>query len=126
MPFIDLATGQQVSPQHPNAIKLETFVFDALPMCQTSIVYETDREDEFAPIKNASGDGVLDSPETSKRLQIERAAAWLAAKGVTLPRTDSGQTDATLEIKATTALYPDDLDSADLPAAIKPGESLLI
>ena len=42
-------------------MKLETFVFDALPMSDVSVVYETDRIDEFAPIKN------VDAPEASRR-----------------------------------------------------------
>jgi hypothetical protein len=41
-----------------------------------TLVLETARLDEFAPIKNAHGE---DSPESSHRLQTERAAEWLAA-----------------------------------------------
>ncbi|MEM9419909.1 MAG: UDPGP type 1 family protein, partial [Planctomycetota bacterium] len=78
VPFLDEATGQTVKPDSPNAVKLETFVFDALPMCDDSIVYETDRVDEFAPIKNADtpeGEAdATDSPASSKKLQTERAA----------------------------------------------------
>ena len=51
--YWDDANQQTVTPETPNAVKLETFVFDALPMTQASIIYETDRTDEFGPIKNA-------------------------------------------------------------------------
>ncbi|MEX0742408.1 MAG: UDPGP type 1 family protein, partial [Phycisphaeraceae bacterium] len=51
VPHVDLATGNRVEPTEPNAVKLETFVFDALPLCERSIVLETLRQDEFAPIK---------------------------------------------------------------------------
>ncbi len=91
-----------------------------------SVVYETDRHDEFAPIKNASGQGVLDSPATSERLQIERAAAWLEQAGVTVPRNAEGDADALLEIKATTALYPHHLGDAELPKSIAPGDKVLL
>jgi UDP-N-acetylglucosamine/UDP-N-acetylgalactosamine diphosphorylase len=124
---IDLETGQSVEPTSPNAIKLETFVFDALGFCDRSIVYETDRAEEFAPIKNASGPGVLDSPQTSQHLQTERAARWLASKGVMIPRHDGdGTVDAVIEITALTAIEPEDLDDANLPEAIETGAQLLL
>ena len=66
VPCVDPETGQSVDPSEPNAVKLEMFVFDAIPLCQNSIVYEVDRTDEFAPIKNAEGN---DSPESSARLR---------------------------------------------------------
>jgi UDP-N-acetylglucosamine/UDP-N-acetylgalactosamine diphosphorylase len=46
---VDPATGARVEPTVANGVKLERFVFDALPMCRASIVYETDRVEEFAP-----------------------------------------------------------------------------
>ncbi len=122
VPFINPATGARVEPAEPNAIKLETFVFDALPLCERSIVLETDRS-EFAPIKNATG---ADSPESSRRLQTERAAAWLEAAGVRVPRHPDGTPDCTLELSPLTALEPADLREADLPASIKPGSRVAL
>ncbi|MEM6394569.1 MAG: UDPGP type 1 family protein [Planctomycetota bacterium] len=117
VPFID-ADGNAVKPTEPNAVKLETFVFDALPLCDTSIIYDTVREDEFGPVKNASGDGVKDSPDTSKQLQSDRAAKWLTAAGVTVaPNT-------TCEISQALAVSPDDLQQHTLPESIE-GEFLL-
>jgi UDP-N-acetylglucosamine/UDP-N-acetylgalactosamine diphosphorylase len=127
---IDLETAEAVSPETPNAIKLETFVFDALPLGDSSIVYETDRVDEFAPIKNADTpegeDPANDSPESSKRLQAERAARWLEANKVKVPRKDDGSVDAVIEIPQVTAIYPEDLKGKKLPSKIEPGAEVLI
>lgn len=132
VPFVD-ESGNEVSPKSPNAVKLETFVFDALPLCETSIIYETDRVEEFAPIKNAdapaSGGGqslAPDSPASSKQLQSRRAADWLEAAGVKVPRTAEGNADAVIEVKPLTAIEAADLKGAKLPAAVKAGEQLLL
>ncbi|MEE9212141.1 MAG: UDPGP type 1 family protein [Phycisphaeraceae bacterium] len=123
VPYVDTKTGRHVEPSTANAVKLETFVFDALPMCEKSIVYETDRIEEFAPIKNAEG---VDSPETSRQLQIERAARWLESRGVTVPRNSDGRPEAVIEIQPLTAIEPADLDTTDLPGSIERGAKLLI
>ncbi|MEM1208336.1 MAG: UDPGP type 1 family protein [Planctomycetota bacterium] len=127
VPFIDTQTGQAVSPQTPNAVKLETFVFDALPMCETSIVYQTERTEEFAPIKNADAPGAKDSPATSKQLQSDRAAQWLQNAGVKMPWRADGTVDARVEISQRVAIYADDVEAmTDLPASVPPGGELLI
>lgn len=115
VPHVDPDSGERVDPAKPNAVKLERFVFDALPMCEASIVYETDRIQEFAPIKNASG---VDSVESSRRIQTTRAAMWLAAHGVTIPRDAAGEPDCTLEISPMTAMEPEDLHGKRLPTSI--------
>ncbi|MEM1107969.1 MAG: UDPGP type 1 family protein [Planctomycetota bacterium] len=127
--FLDEASGQTVIPESANAVKLETFVFDALPMCDASIIYETDRVDEFAPIKNAdTPEGEADagdSPASSKKLQTERAARWLEANGVEIARDTDGVVDAVIEIKQTTAIYPEDLKAIEFPGAVRSGDKLL-
>lgn len=121
---IDLNTGQLVEPTQPNGVKLETFVFDALPLCEQSIILETDRVEEFAPIKNLSG---VDSAESSKALQIERAARWLESVGVEIPRDAQGNCTAAIEISPLTALEAADLRGrANVPASIAPGNSVLL
>lgn len=95
IPCIDLATGAAMTPTKNNGVKLERFVFDALAMCRKSAVLETDRVEEFAPIKNASG---VDSPESSRQIQTERAARWLEKAGVNVPRKSDGTPDCVLEI----------------------------
>ncbi len=122
VPYIDPLTGERVTPEKPNAVKLERFIFDALPLAAHSIILETDRAEEFAPIKNASGS---DSPESSKKLQTLRAARWLEANGVKVPY-KNGEVDAVLEIGPLTALSAEDLANVVLPEAIEPGAQLIL
>jgi UDP-N-acetylglucosamine/UDP-N-acetylgalactosamine diphosphorylase len=121
---VDPETGAALEPDAPNAVKLETFVFDALPIAERSLTLETDRVEEFAPIKNAEG---KDSPATSKALQTERAARWLEMAGVPVPRNAENEPGCTLEISPLTALTPADLRTRqDLPKKIEPGQSLAL
>ena len=93
VPYVD-TSGKPVKPDKPNAIKLEQFVFDAIPLAEEPMVYETDRAEEFSPVKNAEGN---DSPATCRRDQIRRAARWLEGAGVKVPE-KAGEPDAVLEI----------------------------
>ena len=122
VPHIDPLTGERVTPEKPNAVKLERFIFDALPLATRSIILETDRVEEFAPIKNAEGN---DSPESSKKLQTLRAAHWLEANGVKIPYKD-GEVDAVLEIGPLTALSAEDLADTELPEVVEPGAQLIL
>ncbi len=123
VPHLDLATGEHVESDAPNAVKLETFVFDALPLAEKSVLLETDRVEEFAPIKNASGD---DSPETSRQLQSQRAARWLQGCGVAVPFDGAGKVDAVIELSPLTALEPEDLQGAELPPRLEPGGKIVL
>lgn len=123
IPCIDPESGEPVNPTGNNGVKLERFVFDALPMCEKSIVLETDRLEEFAPIKNATG---ADSPESCSRIQTLRAARWLEAAGVQVPRKPDGSPDCTLEISPRTASAADELKPAHLPKTIERGASLAL
>src|SRR5439155_8781357 len=86
--------GNEVKPEKPNAVKLEQFVFDAIPLAKNAIVVETDRAEEFSPVKNAEG---VDSPATCRRDQVRRAARWLGEAGIEVP-TKGGEPDAVIEI----------------------------
>jgi len=112
-----------VEPTEPNAIKFEAFVFDALALTRTSLVMETARTEEFAPIKNASGD---DSPASSHQIQSNRHAGWLERHGVKVARRPNGDADARIEIFPETALEADDLADATLPPAIAAGSELVL
>jgi UDP-N-acetylglucosamine/UDP-N-acetylgalactosamine diphosphorylase len=107
-----------VSPEAPNAVKLETFVFDALPLAGDVVVLETERIDEFAPIKNATG---VDSAESCRRIQTERAALWLESAGVEVPRRPDHTPDCELEISPRTAMWPQDLLDHTQPGPIVRG-----
>ncbi len=123
IPHIDLH-GHHIEPQEPNGIKLESFIFDALPLARESIILEIVRSEQFAPVKNAKGE---DSVEVTQRMMVERAAAWLEAAGVTVPRTPDGSVDCLLEIAPSFALDP-----ADVPAKrsqiplLKPGDKVYL
>jgi UDP-N-acetylglucosamine/UDP-N-acetylgalactosamine diphosphorylase len=119
----DLSIGQTVTPSENNAVKLEKFVFDGIPLAQRSIVVETDRVEEFAPVKNATG---KDSIESSKMIQSERAARWLEAAGVKVPRRADGSVDAVIELSAMTAVCADDLAGVELPESIEPGSTVTL
>jgi UDP-N-acetylglucosamine/UDP-N-acetylgalactosamine diphosphorylase len=120
---VDPQTHAPVDPSEPNAVKLERFVFDAIPMAEKSIVVEADRVEEFAPVKNATG---ADSIESSKLLQTERAALWLEACGVAVPRRADGTVDAAIEISPLTAQSAEQLAETDLPDRIEPGAEVVL
>jgi len=87
-----------------DAVKLEMFIFDAIPFADRSLFFETDRAEEFAPLKNREG---LDSIDTCRRGQIERAARWLERCGVEVPRGPEGTPLSAIEISPLFALDPD-------------------
>jgi len=71
--------------------KAERFIFDLIPQATTSLGLQITREEEFAPVKNASG---VDSAQSAVQLASDLYAKWLKAAGVkvTLPA------DARIEI----------------------------
>ena len=62
--YID-KNGNTVVPDGPNAYKFEAFLFDAFGELDDMAILRVKREEEFAPVKNASG---VDSPETAREL----------------------------------------------------------
>jgi UDP-N-acetylglucosamine/UDP-N-acetylgalactosamine diphosphorylase len=123
VPFVDPISGQRTDPAEPNAIKLESFVFDALHEAESPIVLRTDRVEEFAPIKNASGE---DSPATSKAIQVERAVRWLKEAGIPVPCHANGQPDCVVEISPLTARGPEDLRRTMQGKSITAGTEVLL
>jgi UDP-N-acetylglucosamine/UDP-N-acetylgalactosamine diphosphorylase len=123
VPYVDVATGRMVEPETPNAVKLEAFVFDAIPLAESSIVYETSRTEEFAPIKNAQG---VDSPATSHQIQSDRHGSWLETAGVRVPRNGEHRVTARIEIGPLTAMDSDDLRLAELPKSIAQGQEIVL
>lgn len=124
---VDPAIGTPVEPKEANGVKLERFVFDALPMCRASVVLETVRREEFAPIKNAEG---LDSPASCAQIQTERAAAWLERVGVKVARRADGEADCVIELSPLTACEAGDLERTEvrkrLPGRIGSGERVVL
>jgi UDP-N-acetylglucosamine/UDP-N-acetylgalactosamine diphosphorylase len=105
IPHID-QQGNLVEPKQPNGIKLESFVFDALPLASKSVILEVLRSEEFAPVKNAAG---VDSAESAREMMVARAAGWLESAGVAVPRKQGGSADCLIEIAPSFALEKDDL-----------------
>jgi UDP-N-acetylglucosamine/UDP-N-acetylgalactosamine diphosphorylase len=124
IPHIDLQTGKKIEPQKPNDIKIETFVFDALPLTSRSIILETIRSDEFAPVKNAVG---ADSPQVTKKMMITRSALWLEQAGIEIPRKPDGSIDCRIEIAPSFALCKEDIleKKAKIPT-IKSGDMVYL
>lgn len=60
--------GKKFIPEEPNGYKLEQLAVDLVKLMGTCIAYEVEREQEFAPVKNASG---VDSVETARALLIK-------------------------------------------------------
>ena len=112
VPYLD-ESGTLIEPSEPNAVKFETFIFDALPLARSYAVVETDRAVEFEPLKNATGP---DSPETVRRRMGELHAGWLEGAGAVVARNPDGSVPFGIEISP---LYA--LDSRELKAKLEPG-----
>lgn len=123
VPYCDPQTGKRVEPTKPNAVKLETFVFDALPLAERSIVLESERIDEFAPIKNADG---ADSPATCREIQTRRAAAWIEAAGWKVPHSAGGEPDCVIEVSPRRAWDATEVDRLGPARAIAKGEQVAL
>ncbi len=95
VPCIDLDSGRVVAPSEPNAIKLERFVFDALPLAERVVLLRGERGECFSPVKNAEGD---DSVATARRDMSRRAARWLRAAGIAVPVDAGGVPGAACEV----------------------------
>lgn len=116
--------GQTVKPETPNAVKVESFIFDALPLAAKAIVFEGIREEIFGPTKNATG---VDSAESCRALLVARDARRLKAAGYDVPMKEDGFTpDVIVELDP-----KEIIDEADavayfkqnpLKEALKPGD----
>lgn len=105
VPHID-AKGNLVESAASKGVKLETFVFDALPLASKSIILRTKRNEEFSPVKDAAG---IDSPARARQMMVARAADWLESAGVNVPRKADGTPDCLLEIAPSFAVEKDDI-----------------
>ncbi len=110
VPHFDPTTGTTITPAAENALKFERFVFDALPLAGRWLAVESKREDEFAPLKNATGP---DSLETVQAAMTAQARRWLRAAGATVAD------DVPVEISPLFAL-----DATELKAKLSPGTAV--
>lgn len=105
VPYID-ENGNSITPDKPNAVKLETFIFDALQLATKTMVLEGDRKEVFGPTKNATG---VDSAESCREMLIERDCRRLAAAGVKIPYDVNGKPNCKIEISPLLAVDDEDV-----------------
>ncbi len=100
------------NPVEETGIKFETFIFDALPLADKSITLEVLRDEEFAPVKNKTGE---DSLESSIIMQSDLFRSWLKESGIQV--TD----DILVEISPLFALNREDLQArtSEIPVKIE-------
>ncbi len=92
--------------------KFEKFVFDSLTLTEKNVVFETIREEEFAPVKNAEG---IDSVVTAQQLMSDLIKKWLIERRIVIPKNVQ-----VIEISPLIAVEPDDLpDCLIIPKAEK-------
>jgi UDP-N-acetylglucosamine/UDP-N-acetylgalactosamine diphosphorylase len=98
-----IPTSEGAETVERDAVKMEMFVFDAVPAAERALFFETERAEEFAPLKNREGQ---DSIATCVRGQVEQASRWLAAAGVAVPRDPAGAPCHLVEISPLFAMDP--------------------
>jgi UDP-N-acetylglucosamine/UDP-N-acetylgalactosamine diphosphorylase len=105
VPYLD-EKGQIVQPQEPNAVKFEMFVFDALPLARKALAVETNRREEFEPLKNAEGEN---SPATVRQAMSDLFAGWLEQAGAAVAKGPNGSAAVPIEISPLFALDAEEL-----------------
>ncbi|HUT10648.1 MAG TPA: UDPGP type 1 family protein [Thermoguttaceae bacterium] len=121
VPYLD-ERGRLVRPAENNAVKFEMFVFDALPLARKALVVETDRREEFEPLKNATGEN---SPQTVRQVMSSVFAGWLRRAGIEVSTREDGSAAFPLEISPLLALDAEELRTR-LPRHPPVDEALLL
>lgn len=116
IPCLD-AAGNLVKPEKANGVKFEMFVFDALPFAKNPVVIETDRADDFSPVKNAEG---IDSPKTCADDQVRQFARWANANGAAVPVDATGLPPFAFEVSPMFGYDEDSFAAAWAARAAKP------
>ena len=98
--------GERCVPDKENGIKLESFVFDALPYAKNIVHMEIVREKEYYPVKTLEGP---DSPRVAKQWMSNLYGQWLESAGIEVPRDGSGNVTARIEISPLYALDEQEL-----------------
>ncbi|KAL3311047.1 hypothetical protein Ciccas_010379 [Cichlidogyrus casuarinus] len=80
IPFYDSKAQEIISPTEPNGIKLEKFIFDVFPFSKNFGIWEVDKTEEFAPLKNPST-AKTDCPATCRQFQLQLYKKWATKAG---------------------------------------------
>ena len=72
-------SGESEKIEEIDAIKFETFVFDTISLAKKSGFFETQREQEFYPLKNKTG---VDSIDTCIKGQVDMFIDWLVSSKI--------------------------------------------
>lgn len=105
VPYVD-SEGTRIEPKEPNAVKFEMFVFDAIPEAKDPLILQADRDEQFAPLKNQTGP---DSVDSVRDRMVRRAARWLEAAGIEVPREPDGTPACVIELSPRTFLDRNDV-----------------
>ncbi len=104
--------GALVTPDAPNAIKFERFIFDLLPLAESTVTVEAERQFVFAPVKNSDSAG-FSSPQTSREGIGSLHRHWLQTAGCLV------NAETVVEIHPAYAVdLPHLLQRKDIPLAI--------
>ena len=104
VPFLN-EEMELVQVEEPNAVKLESFIFDALPLAEKTMILEGCRAEHFAPTKNKTG---VDSAESCREMMVQRDSRLLALGGISVPRKEDGSADCLVEISPLIACDDED------------------
>ncbi len=121
IPVID-EEGEAIEPTEPNGVKIERFVFDFFEHARNTLVLEIRREEEFSPVKNASG---ADSAFTAQRDLCDLHGGWCERAGLVVARDEEGHVEGLLEVSPLYALDEQEFRSKVDPQLCLDGRLLL-
>jgi len=96
--------GNFIKPDVPNGVKLEKFVFDVFQFADPDkfVVYEGRREEEFAPLKNSTGDE--GTPAACREAVAALHKGWLIKAGAELVGPDGDIVEESDQVKKNMAV----------------------
>lgn len=110
--YYDGEKKETITPTSNTGIKLESFIFDVFQLSEKMVVLDTQRSEEFSPVKNKPG-SESDSPDTARAMISALAKKWVRAAGGRLIHEHDVEDDETLisEISSLTSYGGEGLES---------------